>query len=245
MALVLNNLTTVNPALAGHLGSAAAAALTPVYDPNAVYLFSSGPNGQSYHDGFALDGLQIVDKNSTIYGSDGNDRVWANGGDDKLYLGAGNDWGFGGSGNDRLDGGNGEDRLDGGEGNDILNGGRDNDFVIGGWGGDRIAGGSGNDQLFAGDAITITHPLLGTIEVSSDDYASDTFVFADGGGRDVVWGYNDADDYFDLTGVAAVTSFSQLLISHSLVGTTVDYGTGSFFVAGNYEISSDDFIFHR
>ena len=107
-----------------------------------------------------------------IAGGSGADNVGGGSGDDRIVTGSGADAIEGGSGADRIEGGSGRDRLLGGSGNDRLEGGSGDDRLEGGSGNDRIDGGSGDDRLEGGSG-------------------ADVFVFARGGGRDVVVDFRD------------------------------------------------------
>ena len=96
-----------------------------------------------------------------------------------------------------LRGENGFDTLRGFGANDRLFGGNGNDTLFGDAGSDLLDGGSGNDQLSGGaDA--------------------DTFVFADGFGRDVVADFDafDSQEKIDLSKVTNITGFADLSANH-------------------------------
>lgn len=111
----------------------------------------------------------------TIDGGDGNDRILGGHGADLLRGGAGSDSIQGGSGNDRMLGGAGNDHMNGGDGNDLMRGDPGHDLLLGGAGNDTLVGGTGNDTLNGGAG-------------------ADVFVFAKGGGRDVIHGYERGQD---------------------------------------------------
>jgi hypothetical protein len=130
------------------------------------------------------------------------DEVFALGaGDDRLTAGRGNDAAYGGAGNDSLFGQAGNDRLLGGTGNDLLVGGYGRDRLVGHAGWDRLVGGPANDVLTGGAGV-------------------DTFVFAPGGGTDVVTDFTDESDRLRFT---AVTDFAEL--------TATEFGADSLRVA--------------
>lgn len=141
-------------------------------------------------------------------GGIGNDSVRGFGDDDKLLGGDGNDLIYGGAGDDNLAGGAGIDQLYGNDGDDVLSGGIGND---------RLIGGRGNDTL-AGDAGT------------------DTFVFAAGGGDDLVQGFADNVDVMDLRylGLASLADL-KAHASDITLGLRIDlhdFGSGTIVVQG-------------
>jgi serralysin len=134
---------------------------------------------------------------NVITGNGADNRLIGLDGDDILSGGAGNDSLNGGNGNDSLNGGNGNDSLAGLAGNDVLNGGAGDDAIDGGAGNDTLTGAAGNDTLAGGAG-------------------SDTFVFAGNFGIDRIIGFSVADPFevIDLSGVAAITSFADLVANH-------------------------------
>ena len=123
----------------------------------------------------------------TVYGGLGDDTINSFGGSDTVFgsfgddiVGAGDqaDWIGDSFGTNQLAGGTGDDTILGGVGNDHLIGGGGNDLLIGDaygsgfqFGGDTLEGGAGNDTLFGG-------------------FGPDVFVFAPGGGNDVIQSSN-------------------------------------------------------
>ncbi len=84
--------------------------------------------------------------------------------------------------------------VDGNRGDDTLIGSAFADDLRGGKGADRLDGGGGADLLEGGRGV-------------------DTFVFADGYGADTVLDYEAGKDIIDLTGVAGVNAFGDLLLT--------------------------------
>ena len=75
---------------------------------------------------------------------------------------------------------------------------------------------------------------------------ADDFIFDDGHGADTVTDFQNGTDKLDLTVVAGVDEFSDLVITDTGPGVNVSYGTGSFEltnVANFGDIDSSDFIF--
>ena len=138
-----------------------------------------------------------------LYGYDGNDQLKGGEGNDDLDGGNGNNTLRGDAGNDYLDGGKGADTLDGGIGNDELYGGDDNDHLIGGAGDDTLKGGSGKDILNGGSGNDLLY---------GGSNEADTYVFAKGHGKDVVYDSGYQAEHTDtLLFEAAV--FSEVLFS--------------------------------
>lgn len=87
-----------------------------------------------------------------------------------------------------------DDKLMGGNGDDDLSGLGGSDTIKGEDGNDILRGGRGNDFLNGGGGI-------------------DTFVFADGDGADTVLDYQAGKDLIDLTDVAGVHAFGDLVLT--------------------------------
>lgn len=126
-----------------------------------------------------------------------------------------------------------DDRMIGGSANNLFIGGKGNDALSGGAGGDVLLGGRGNDHLSGG----------------AD---SDIFEFTDRFGRDVITdfrAYNDGNDVIDLSDVATITDFDDLMDNHVWIkgiDVIIDAGGGNVItlrdVALN-DISEDEFLF--
>ena len=183
--------------------------------------------------------------NDTLTGNDGNDRLSGQAGNDALAGNIGKDILIGGGGNDLLDGGTGNDRLTGGGGNDSLNGGAGNDTLSGGKGADTLlgqggsdllTGGAGNDSLGGGGGKDTLTGGAGN-DTLIGGAGSDTFKFANGFGDDIVFGFAASNtEKIDLSGVSAITSFSDLVNN----GLSTDGGTGfAMIVAGNNSVLLD------
>ena len=109
-----------------------------------------------------------------IVGNDFGNGIFGGSGKDTLYGGMGQDHLMGNNNKDKLYGRDGDDTLEGGTGNDTLWGGNGNDELYGGTGADWLYGGKGNDTLWG-------------------DTGADTFVWADGDGKDVIYGFANND----------------------------------------------------
>jgi serralysin len=150
------------------------------------------------------DSLTGAAGNDTLDGRGGDDQLVGNGGSDLLLGKGGHDQAWGNSGSDILKGGNGRDTLWGGEGDDELRGHRKNDALHGGDGDDKIWGGHGKDRL-DGD--------------SGNDFLTgggggDQFVFSVGDDRITDFDTARTDEQIDLSGVNAITGYSDLRASH-------------------------------
>ncbi|KCV80886.1 hypothetical protein ATO10_15240 [Actibacterium atlanticum] len=135
-----------------------------------------GAGNDHLEGGAGDDSLDGGEGNDALYGGDGNDFIIAGAGDDSLNGQAGNDTLFAGDGTDYVAGNAGDDTLDGGAGDDKL---------VGGTGADVITGGAGNDHMWGGEW--------------SADGSSDTFIVAQGGGKDMVHDFESNQDIVDLS----------------------------------------------
>ncbi|MEO0911413.1 MAG: calcium-binding protein [Pseudomonadota bacterium] len=150
----------------------------------------------------------------------GSAEVLGNAGNNRITTREGNDYLDGRGGNDALEAGSGDDHLIGGAGNDSLDGGTGNDILEGGTGNDVIRGGGGED----------------------------TFVFAGDTGSDTVYNFG-VDDVMDFSGVAEITSFSDLMNNHitdlGWIGIRINFGDSqivSFYTTFEW-LTEDNFIF--
>lgn len=106
---------------------------------------------------------------------------------DQVKAGFGADTISGASGALTLFGNRGDDLIKGGNGHDVLQGGTGNDTFDGGAGNDRLTGNKGNDIFF----------------------------FTNGFGHDIVFGFAVSNlEKIDLSDVAAITGFSDLVNNH-------------------------------
>jgi Ca2+-binding RTX toxin-like protein len=153
--------------------------------------------------GDGADFLQGHDGSDTLSGQAGADTLDGGPGHDLLQGGINRDVLMGGAGNDRLEGGDGFDRLDGGEGNDTL------------------LGQAGNDTLVGGDGDDLLHGGIGT----------DVFVFAPGGGQDVIVHYQPGIDVIHLEASLApdgVAGLDAETVGNDLVIILADGGEITF-----------------
>lgn len=155
----------------------------------------------------------------TVNGGNGNDRLWGGTEADLLRGGDGNDQLAGNAGGDRLEGGSGRDRLNGdygndtafgGNGADTLNGGRNNDKLFGGDGADILRGDGGRDTLVGGQGDDTLKGGADNDRLTGGDGA-DIFIFT--GGRNTVVDFDGVQDQdrIDLSPVASIASFQDLM----------------------------------
>ncbi len=130
----------------------------------------------------------------TIIGNALKNRLSGLGGADTLKGGGNVDVIRGGRGNDKVNGQAGNDRLFGDGGRDVIRGGKGNDIINGGKGNDRLFGNAG----------------------------ADTFVFAAGGGKDVIRDFADNVDTVKLKGFGFATVADAL-------ATASDVGADAIF----------------
>ena len=100
---------------------------------------------------------------------------------------------------------------------DTISGNCNNNTLDGQGGNDTLDGRGGNDTLTGGAG-------------------ADTFVYADGGGADVVTDFNHGQgDKIDLTGVTGVSSLAdvQALATQSGANTVIDFGGGNTLTLNN------------
>ena len=192
-----------------------------------------GGNGRdTLHGGSLNDRLEGGIGNDVLFGEGGMDILFGNDGNDLLNGGWFNDWLYGGNGNDTIQGEGGSDRFFGGNGADLLEGGAHHDTIYGGNGADTLDGGSGNDLLSGG-------------------MNSDTFVFANGFGRDTISDFNGLNNLekIDLSAVSSITDFTDLRANHmTQIGgnVVIDALSGNTITLLNVQLAdldTNDFIF--
>lgn len=119
----------------------------------------------------------------------------------------------GGAGAEVLAGGAGADRLRGGGGDDLVAAGSGDDRLRGGPGDDRLAGGHGDDLLAGGGG-------------------ADRFLFAPGGGDDVVTDFRPGRDRLVLDDLFADFAAFAAALSITPGGTLVSAGDTTILLAG-------------
>ena len=195
-------------------------------------LDGSANTAEAMGDTYAeIEGIEGGAAKDTFLGDLGRNFLSGLGGDDDLRGRAGRDTIEGGAGADNLNGGKGRDRLEGGEGDDLLQGlgGRDN--VKGGKGRDTLEGGEADDTL-------------------TRSKGSDTFVFEDGNGNDVVTDFDalKAGEQIDLTGVNGLNALAGVIAASVQQGADIliDTGGGNSILLLNVslgDLDASDFIF--
>ena len=131
-----------------------------------------------------------------------------------------------------ITGRNGDDTIFGRNGADTVFGGNDNDTLYGMNGFDELHGEGGNDRLVGGTS-------------------GDTFVFEAAFGQDIIGDFEAtrADEFIDLSGVGAITDFTDLTFNHlSQVGANavISDGLGNTITllgVNEAALSADDFVF--
>ncbi|MEL6380110.1 MAG: S8 family serine peptidase [Pseudomonadota bacterium] len=233
--------------------------------------FISGDAASDFADGgTGNDTLIGISGDDTLIGGDGDDSLVGNEANDSLTGDAGDDTLNGGVGDDFVDGGNGADRIEGGSGDDVLNGGAQNDVITDSSGADTIDGGDGNDNINAGNLADSVMGGAGNDTLdgrvgddrldggTGDDVltggpGNDTFIFSGTFGDDLITDFSPgigSDDVIDLSGVAAITDFADLMANH----LTTDPGTGDALITSGFDtirlvgvagsdLVSTDFIF--
>ncbi len=198
-----------------------------------------------------------------MFGQGGNDFIQGRGGDDVIDGGNGDDWLDGGAGGDQIFGGAGTndvvaygsslaavtvdmaaftftggdaagDTYSGIEGvsgsglNDQISGDANANRLYGQAGIDILAGRGGNDQLYGGND-------------------NDTFVFAENGGIDTIFDFDDfGDDVIQLS-ISGITDFAGVQAVMTQVGADVliDFATTDIVLANTTlaSMGADDFTF--
>ncbi len=228
--------------------------------------------GDSYINIEDLGGSAFDD---TLWGNGANNIVAGGGGDDRLHGRAGDDVLVGNIGDDVLQGGQGADELVGGSGIntasysqaasgvtvDLVNPGANTSDaagdtyvsiqnLTGSTLADALRGDQGNNSILGGAGNDILEGRGGN-DVLNGGIGSDTFVFANGFGKDIINGFNalnGAED-IDLAAVSAITDFNDLVNNHlSQIGASavINDLTGNTITLTNTNIAdldNTDFLF--
>ncbi|HYD70014.1 Calx-beta domain-containing protein [Azospirillum sp.] len=158
--------------------------------------------------------------NDVLSGAEGDDSLVGGLGDDALYGNPGGDALYGNQGMDALFGGQGADSLFGGQDADTLFGNMADDVLYGNMAGDRLFGGQGSDTIFGGQGDDALAGNLGN-DTLAGNLGADTFVFAPGGGSDVVADFRAEQG--DRLQVAAGMTWT---IGDGASGAVVTFSTG-------------------
>lgn len=177
------------------------------------------------------DSLRGFTGDDTVNGGAGGDTLTGDAGDDVLNGQGGADVIRGGGGGDTISGGGGGDTVRGNADNDVIRGNGGADRLLGGTGDDRLIGGGGDDRL-RGD---------GGDDTLSGGAGADRFFFNANAGDDVVLGFQQGLDQFNLRGAG---SFDALNISVSGGDTTISFGATTITIQDFTDgLVADDFIF--
>jgi Ca2+-binding RTX toxin-like protein len=183
-----------------------------------------------------------------VFGQNGNDTITVN--ETNGAMPAANL--FGGNGNDILTGGSGNDMLFGQAGNDTLLGKGGNDLLFGGDGNDTLTGGTGDDQVFgqAGNDRMIWNPGEGTDLLEGGDGIDTAEVNGGNGAEQFTLTANGSRVRFDRINPAPfsldIGTTENIVVNMnggddtftagnglaSLIGVTVDGGTGNDIITG-------------
>ncbi|MBK8458542.1 MAG: hypothetical protein IPL47_16650 [Phyllobacteriaceae bacterium] len=114
-------------------------------------------------------------------------------------------------------------------GTDTLTAGNAGSYLFGEAGTDTLISGNGSDQMLGGADF-------------------DTFRFADGGGTDYVWDWQDGTDRIDLSLVAGIDDFTDLTINSAYAASNwygYGYGSGTVWVqtGGAGALDAGDFFY--
>jgi serralysin len=96
---------------------------------------------------------------------------------------------------------------------------------------ENAIGGSGNDTFVGNDVANSFMGGAGA-DTFTGGLGADTFVFADGWGTDTVQDWQDEVDMLDLTAVAKLEDFSQLLVTQVEANTEVSFAGQKIVLAG-------------
>jgi Ca2+-binding RTX toxin-like protein len=186
------------------------------------------------------------DADDVIEASDGNDRAWGGAGDDAIFGEDGNDRLFGEDGADEIDGGDGNDWLAGGDGDDLLEGGAGADTLDGGAGYDTLLGGEGKDALIAGADGARMAGGQGNDTLIGESGEADYFVFGlIDFGNDLVFGFEDGTDIFEIAIYTEVAEFADIEVSQLGNAAVLSFAGGSVKI-DNVDaalIDASDFVF--
>ncbi len=196
-----------------------------------------------------LDTIIAGGGNDVLEGGADADRLFGNENDDVVSGGAGNDWIWGGIGNDMLHGDEGDDVIHGNRGYDTLYGDAGTDTLIAGIGNDVLHGGDGADRLFGNQQADVLDGGAGNDRLWGG-LGRDFFMFSDGFGNDRIEDFTLRWDRIDLSGVSAVTDWTDLSTSHLTIGASgnvvITAGADSIELVGVTSVAhleAGDFIF--
>ncbi len=187
------------------------ASTTAAVTANTLISGSTGDNGILALGGNTIFSGAGSDFVTASTNSTGSNRISGGSGNDNLQASTG-DRLFGQAGDDRLDAtrGNGDNRLSGGDGNDSLYagvndtllGGNGNDLLYAGLGGSTLIGGAGNDIFLLVESILPTS-------------------------FNTVVDFRSGSDSLRISGVASLTSFTNLTITQQGANTLISTSSGT------------------
>ena len=105
---------------------------------------------------------------------------------------------------------------------------------------DNVKGGLGNDRLTGNDINNVIDGGAGN-DTLTGGMGADTFVFRNGYGQDTVTDFSAAQgDKIDLTGLSAVSTYTDVLNKASQIGsnTVFNFGAGATLTLSNFSLSS-------
>lgn len=145
----------------------------------------------------------------------------------------------GGKSGDQITGGNGADSINGNSGNDKIWGGNGNDTILGSAGADNLSGGAGADKLYGGSGNDTLTGGTGN-DLLWGNAGADTFVYADGDGKDIIYGFDD-DDMLQITG-----KFTPLYVASNnsisfKVGSTYNAIVLKNYTAETFNVNGDTY----
>ena len=127
-------------------------------------------------------------------------------------------------------------KITGNKLDNIINGGSNNDILYGGKGNDSLAGNAGNDKLYGGAGSDTLWGGKGNDSLWGDAGA-DTFIYAQGDGKDIIFGFED-NDTLTLDSLDFTPSYKDKVV-------TLKFDSGSItlknFTATTFHINDDTY----
>jgi Ca2+-binding RTX toxin-like protein len=119
-----------------------------------------------------------------------------------------------------------------------INGSAFNEWIYGYGGDDKLYGNGGKDRLFGGAGN----------DVLAGGSGSDEFVFATGGGNDLILDFQDGVDIINLADIQGISSFADLMdnIVQTFDGVEINLGNGDAVTLKGADmavLSAGDFLF--
>lgn len=127
-------------------------------------------------------------------------------------------------------------KITGNKLDNTINGGSKNDIIYGGKGNDSLAGNAGNDKLYGGAGSDTLWGSKGNDSLWGDAGA-DTFIYAQGDGKDIIFGFNN-NDTLTLDSLDFTPSYKDKVV-------TLKFDSGSIalknFTATTFHINDDTY----